>query len=550
MIKKKELSHAYVDRDLSWMYFNHRILEEASKNTVPLLERINFLGIYSNNLDEYYRVRMATLTRLLECEEKGLRIEQDKAKKLVKKISKLAKQYASEFEEQVKIITEELKSENIFILKEDELDQDQQDFVRSFYFRKMSGFVGVVWFSSLKHLSLETDDNLYLSIKMRQCTKRNYDYALITLPVRECGRFISLPNKDGKSYLMYLDDVIRFCLPLIFSGITCESYEAYEFKFTKDAEMDLDHDMHSGVLERISKGVKNRRKGEAIRVVYDMNMPKDLLKKVVTKLNISEQDSLLAGGKYHNYKDLMSFPDCGRPDLKYPLWKPLILPELRSTDSLLERIQNRDCAIHVPYQSFDYLIRVLQEASISKEVKSIQITLYRLAKDSKVVKSLICAARNGKKVTVVIELLARFDESMNIDWSQIMQEAGIHVIFGVEGLKVHSKIIHISMKHGRDIACISTGNFHEGNARAYTDYILMTSSPTIVKDIHNVFTFIERPYSMLTFKELLVSPNEMKNKFIKLINDEIRNKLAGKPAYIYTNEDQSYNRRNYGQEAV
>lgn len=279
--------------------------------------------------------------------------------------------------------------------------------------------------------------------------------------------------------------------------------------------------------------MKSRRKGDALRVIYDQDMPRDLQKRIMNLLNLDKLDTVLAGGRYHNHKDLMSFPDCGRDDLKYPTWKPIVRPEVNSSqESLLRLVQSGDRFIHVPYHSFDYYIRLLQEAAIHKEVKSIKTTLYRLAKDSKVVKALICAARNGKKVTVVIELLARFDEASNINWSKKMQDAGIHVIFGVENLKVHSKITHISMKNGNDIACISTGNFHEGNARIYTDYMLMTAAKNVVRDVNSVFTFIEKPYIPVTFKELLVSPNEMKKKFIKLINNEIKNKQQGKPAFI------------------
>ena len=296
--------------------------------------------------------------------------------------------------------------------------------------------------------------------------------------------------------------------------------------------MEIDNDLRNGMLQKISKGVKSRKKGDALRVIYDADMPKDLLKRVMNKLNLDKLDTVLGGGRYHNHKDLMSFPDCGRKDLKYPAWEPVVKPELDGNESLLKLIQKGDRFIHVPYHSFDYYIRVLQEAAVSKEVKSIKTTLYRLAKDSKVVKALICAARNGKKVTVVIELLARFDEASNIGWSKKMQDAGIHVIFGVEGLKVHSKITHIGMKTGNDITCISTGNFHEGNARMYTDYMLMTAARNVVHDVNSVFIFIEKPYSPVRFKELLVSPNEMKQKFVKLINDEIKNKQAGKPAYI------------------
>lgn len=250
------------------------------------------------------------------------------------------------------------------------------------------------------------------------------------------------------------------------------------------------------------------------------------------KLDLDSLDTVIESGRYQNHKDLMKFPDCGHSNLKYPKWPPILKKELDGPESLLKKIQQKDRFIHVPYHSFDSFIRVLQEAAVSKQVTSIKITLYRLAKESKVVKALIGAARNGKKVTVVIELLARFDEASNINWSKKMQDAGIKVIFGVEGLKVHSKITHIGMKTGPDIACISTGNFHEGNARMYTDCMLMTAYPKLVKDVDQVFEFIERPYTPIRFKELLVSPNEMKNKFITLINNEIKNKKAGKPAYI------------------
>lgn len=293
---------------------------------------------------------------------------------------------------------------------------------------------------------------------MQARSRKSSDYALIALPVAECGRFVRLPDKEGRNYLMYLDDVIRYCLPMIFSGLDYVSFKAYAFKFTKDAEMEIDNDLRNGMLQKISKGVKSRRKGDALRVIHDASMPKDLLKRVLDKLNLDKLDTVLGGGRYHNHKDLMSFPDCGRSDLKYSRMEPVAKPELDSDESLLKLIRKGDRFIHVPYHSFDYYIRVLQEAAVSKEVKSIKTTLYRLAKDSKVVKALICAARNGKKVTVVIELLARFDEASNIGWSKKMQDAGIHVIFGVEGLKVHSKITHIGMKKGSDIACISTGN--------------------------------------------------------------------------------------------
>ena len=532
MLDKKTFSKAYIERDLSWMYFNHRILQEAAREDVPLLERIGFLGIYSNNLDEFFRVRVATLSRIAECENRSLKNEQAKAMTLIKQINKLVKLYSKEFEEIMARITDALAKENIFILREDMLSTEQEAFITRYFRHQLGGLIGPVWLSAVKQLTNEADDNIFFAVELQKEGKNNPDYAVIELPVSDCGRFVRLPDNDGKSYIMYLDDVVRYCLPMIFAGMPYDSIKAYAFKFTKDAEMELDNDLRNGMLQKISKGVKSRRKGEAMRVSYDKEMPKALVKKVMNKLNLDSLDTVLAGGRYYNHKDLMSFPDCGRNDLKYPAWPPLEKPGLSGNESLISGIQQNDKFIHVPYHSFDYYIRVLQEAAVSKQVTGIQTTLYRLAKNSKVVKALICAAKNGKKVTVVIELLARFDESPNIEWSKRMQDAGIHVIFGVEGLKVHSKITHIAMKNGNDIACISTGNFHEGNAKVYTDYMLMTAAKTIVSDVANVFEFIEKPYSVVRFKELLLSPNEMKRKFVKLINDEIRNKQMGKPAYI------------------
>lgn len=529
----KKLSRYYLDRDISWMYFNRRILQEACKEDVPLLERLAFLGIYSNNLDEFFRVRVATQNRIAECNDRSALRERENAKQLIKRIAKLNGSYSKDYEKAVKDVTEKLRGENIYLISDKEADEEQLGFIRSFYWEKLNGFIVPVWFSAIKQLDSETDEDIYLAVKLsKENTNATSEYALLELPVSVCGRFVRLPDKDGKSFLMYLDDVVRCCLSLIFNGLDYVRFEAYSFKFTRDAEMEIDNDLRNGMLQKISKGIKSRKKGEPLRVVYDMEMPKDLLKRVLKKLNLDSLDTVLGGGRYQNHKDLMHFPDCGRKDLKYPLWPPILKKELSVSGSIFDEIRKKDRFIHVPYYNFDSFIRILQEAAVNKQVKGIKITLYRLAKESKVVKALIGAARNGKKVTVVIELLARFDEASNIGWSKKMQDAGIKVIFGVEGLKVHSKIAHISMKTGTDIACISTGNFHEGNARSYTDCMLMTSAPRIVKDVNSVFDFIEYPYMPVRFKELLVSPNEMKRKFLSLINDEIKNKKAGKPAYI------------------
>ena len=530
--KKKELP--YLERDISWMYFNRRILQEAARPHVPLLERMAFLGIYSNNLDEFFRVRMATQNRIAECTDKSTSRESEHAKKLIKQISKQNTEYTKIFEETIRQTTEDLKKENIYLISDTEVSSEQLDFIRSYYKEKLSGSIIPIWFSAIRYFDFENDENIYLAVKVsrQQGTKQISDYAFLELPVNICGRFIRLPDHEEKSYLIYLDDVIRCCLPLVFEGLEYTDFQAYAFKFTRDAEMEIDNDLRTGTLQKISKGVKSRRRGEPLRVIYDACMPKDMLRRVLKKMDLDKLDTVIASGRYQNHKDFMKFPDCGRSNLKYPQWPPILKKELDGNDSILTKIQKKDRFIHVPFHSFDSFIRVLQEAAVNKHVQSIKITLYRLAKESKVVKALMAAARNGKKVTVVIELLARFDEASNINWSKKMQDAGVNVIFGVEGLKVHSKITHIKMKKGPDIACISTGNFHEGNAKMYTDCMLMTAYPKIVKDVNQVFEFIERPYTQIRFKELLVSPNEMKNKFVTLINNEIKNKKAGKPAYI------------------
>ena len=532
MAQKKKDS-PYLERDISWMYFNERILQEATRPHVPLLERLSFLGIYSNNLDEFFRVRMASQSRIAECGDRAAVRESEHAKKIIKQIGKLNAHYAKAYAQAVEQVTEELRRENICLVDDTEVTPEQLDFIRSYFRERLSGFIVPVWFSAIKWLDYENDENIYLAVKVSRTEPRPVaDYAFLEVPVGPCGRFVRLPDHEGRSYLMYLDDVVRCCLPLVFEGLGFTSFEAYTFKFTRDAEMEIDNDLRTGILQKISKGVKSRKRGEPLRVLYDARIPKDLLKRVLRKLDLDSLDTVLASGRYQNHKDFMRFPDCGRADLRYPTWTPILKRELDGPASLLDRIRQKDRFIHVPYHNFDSFIRILQEAAVSKEVESIKITLYRLARESKVVRALIGAARNGKKVTVVIELLARFDEASNINWSKRMQEAGIKVIFGVEGLKVHSKIVHIGMKRGADIACISTGNFHEGNARTYTDCMLMTASRRLVKDVDSVFGFIERPYTPVRFKELLVSPNEMKNRFVALINNEIKNRKSGKPAYI------------------
>ena len=529
MTKQEVMKKAYVERDVSWMYFNHRILQEAEKEFVPLLERLSFLGIYSNNLDEFFRVRVASLNRMLE--RKLDKDTEQQIKKSLKTINKLNESYSKEYTEAVDRVFEELETHKIRLVTEASLNDEQKDFLSQFFYDKLNGSVNPIWLSEIEDLTVLEDNRIYLIVEKCEKKDNKKKYAIVKVPDRIYGRWVKIPSSDGFDNIMYLDDVIRYCLPLVFLGFKESTYRAYSFKFTKDAEMEMDNDADFGTMEKIALGVSSRKKGDAVRVIYDHEMPREMQKKLRERLNTKELDASLAGGRYQNHKDLMSFPDCGRKDLKYDKWTPIMKPEFVSNESILDQIREKDRFIHVPYHNFNGYIRVLREAAIKPEVKSIKTTLYRLAKDSKVVKALITAARNGKKVTAVVELLARFDEESNIKWSKRMQEEGVNVIFGVEGLKIHSKLLYIESKKG-NIACIGTGNFHEGNAKIYTDYLMMTARPKIVNEVAKVFDFIDRPFSPFRFNELLVSPNSMKSRILRMLDTEIRNASEGKEAWV------------------
>ena len=540
MTKEEIMKKAYVERDISWMYFNHRILQEAKKEYVPLIERLSFLGIYSNNLDEFFRVRVASLNRMLE--RKLSKDAEQQIKKTLKTINKLNESYSKEYTEAVDQVFHELEVHKIRLVTETGLNDEQKEFLNQFFYDKLNGSVNPIWLSEIDDLSTLEDNRIYLIVEKREgkaeddeLGKKDKDgkkkYAIVKVPDRVYGRWIKIPSSDGFDNIMYLDDVVRYCLPLVFLGFKESQYRAYSFKFTKDAEMEMDNDADFGTMEKIALGVNSRKKGEAVRVIYDREMPKEMQKKLRERLNIKELDTSLAGGRYQNHKDLMSFPDCGHKELKYEKWAPIMKPEFLNNESILDQIREKDRFIHVPYHSFNGYIRVLREAATKPEVKAIKTTLYRLAKDSKVVKALITAARNGKKVTAVVELMARFDEESNIKWSKRMQEEGVNVIFGVEGLKIHSKLLYIESKKG-NIACVGTGNFHEGNAKTYTDYLMMTARPKIVNEVAKVFDFIDRPFSPFRFNELLVSPNSMKSRILRMIDTEIKNAGEGKEAWI------------------
>ncbi len=518
------------------MYFNHRILQEAQRENVPLLERLTFLGIYSNNLDEFFRVRVSALRRVIEYQQEPYNPDvRNEAIQQMKLLNRLTKRYLKEFEQAFEKIKRLLQKEGIYLIDETQLDEQQANYIRHVYRNDLNSSTYPLMTSRGARLNDLTDSGIYLAVKLFREnppeTEPAVDYALIELPTKEFDRFIVLPSQDGRTFILFLDDVVRFCLPYIFAGLHYDRFEAYTFKFTRDAEIELYSGIGEGLLEKIARGVKNRKKGEPVRFVYDRRMPADLLRHVKKKLNIDRYDTTDGGSRYHNMKDLMSFPTCGRSDLRFKPQPPLLTATFAPYGSTLEMIRQQDHLLHYPYHSFSSYIRILREAALSPEVKSIKTTVYRLAKNSKVVKALICAARHGKNVTVMVELMARFDESSNINWSQKMQDEGIHVIFGVEGLKVHGKLTHISSTLG-DVACISTGNFHEGNAKLYTDVTLCTANEAIVREVDKVFSYIERPYKPTVFRHLLVAPQHLRRHILSLINEEIRWARQGKEAYI------------------
>lgn len=528
----------YVERDISWMYFNHRVLHEASREDVPLLERLSFLGIYSNNLDEFFRVRVATLERVMELKNgKGLVAEQRRAAATLREIYRLNKLYAKEFDDIFSQVISSLEEQGVFIVNEEQLTPAQAEFVTRYYLEELNGTTNPLLLKELENLSEMEDSWIYLAVQMdysakyRGETVTRSDYSVICLPHGGASRFVRLPDEEGRLSVIFIDDIIRYCLPNIFAGTKYEAFRAYTFKFTKDAEMDVDSELSQSIVQRISKGLRRRKRGEALRLVYDATMPKELVLKLKKQLKLGRLSTMMAGRRYHNMKDLMQFPSAGRRELKYRRITPLLIPELSGKNSAIAAVRERDWLLHCPYHDFDMFIRLLREASLLPSVTSISISIYRLARNSKVVQALLAAARNGKRVTVMIELMARFDEASNIDWSGILQEAGVRVIFGPEGLKVHSKLLHIGSTQG-DIACVSTGNFHEGNARVYTDYTLLTARPALVREVRQAFDFIERPYVEPNFKQLVVSPNHMRRWFLTSLQKEKTNAERGKEAYL------------------
>lgn len=538
----------YIEREKSWLAFNARVLQEAADETVPLLDRLRFLGIFSNNLDEFFRVRYAAIRRLSLSGISGQKaLGGSTAHQLLNEITAIVIAQQEESLQVLRIIEKKLEAERIFIVNEKQLSPEQEAYVKDFFIQTVSPALVTIILNDLAEFPLLKDTSGYLAVKLvlnsasptnmlqRVSRRKEVRYAVIEIP-KTINRFVVLPQSNGKDYVILLDDVIRFNLSSIFNIFDYYSVTAHMIKITRDAQLEMDSDLSKSMLEKIANSVKDRRIGEPVRFVYDQEIGKDTLKFFLSKIHLDSTDSLIPGGRYHNRRDYMDFPNLGRYDLLYKKNEPLPVPGLSLEGSILEKISTRDYLMHAPYQSFSYLIKFLREAALDPKVVSIKITLYRLAKNSQIISSLINAAKNGKKVTVQIELQARFDEASNISYSEKMQMEGIQLIFGIKGLKVHSKICVIERIEQQKIkryGLISTGNFNESTAKIYTDVTLFTSHQKILKDIDKIFDFFDVNFRIHRFKHLIVSPHYTRSRFYKLIEREIMHTKLGHEGMIH-----------------
>ncbi|PQB05963.1 polyphosphate kinase 1 [Aureitalea marina] len=531
----KEVSNRYLNRELSWLQFNARVLQEAEDISVPLIERLRFLGIFSNNLDEFFKVRYATIRRIVEAGREGFNVLGGiTAKDLLETITQTVISQQANSMSVLSDITQELQKENIHIIDETQVNEEQAEFINSYFIRNVSPALATIMVSELEEFPELKDSGAYLAIRMLmkpndETFEQRINYALIEIP-RVIDRFVVLPSSGEKKFIIMLDDLIRFSLGNIFNIFEYEEITAHMIKITRDAELDIDSDLSRSFLEKISKGVKGRSSGVPVRFVYDKEIDNETLAFLLTKMDIHDTDSIIPGGRYHNRRDYMGFPDLGRKDLLYEPKTPLPIPGLSLQGSMLDEISKKDYLLYSPYQSFAYVVKFLREAAIDPKVKTIKITIYRLASISHIAGSLINAVKNGKEVTVQIELQARFDEAANIRYAEQMQTEGVKLIFGVTGLKVHCKacvVERLESQKLRRYSFISTGNFNESTARIYTDYTLFTANPKIGKEINKVFDFFEVNYQVKKYRHLIVSPHYTRNAFNNLIQQEVENHKNG-----------------------
>lgn len=531
---KKISNYSYINRELSWLQFNERVLQEASDENVPLIERLRFLGIFSNNLDEFFKVRYATVKRIDEAGKEGKsQLGGIRASELLEIITQTVIKKQAESLKILNNIQQKLKSENIFIITEKQISNTQKSFIKNYFIQHVSPALVTIILNEDTAIPNLKDSAAYLAINMN-LENGEHQYALIEIS-KSMDRFVVLPEENGKHYIIILDDLLRFCLDDIFNIFQYNSISAHMIKITRDAELDLESDLSKSFMEKISDSVKDRQDGQPVRFVYDKSIDRHTLDFLMEKMSIESSDSIIPGGRYHNRRDYMNFPSLGRKDLLYDKITALPVKNLGLETSIFKAISKKDYLQYTPYHTFAYIVKFLREAALDPQVKSIKITIYRLAQISHVASSLINAAINGKKVTVSMEIQARFDEQANIEYAEQMQREGIQLIFGVQGLKVHSKMCVIEREEGPKLVrygFISTGNFNESTAKIYTDYTLFTSNQKILKDVNKVFNFFSVNYKMYRYKHIITSPHYTQNAFFNLINKEIKNKKEGKPAYI------------------
>jgi len=525
-----------VNREISWLHFNERVLQEAMDPKNPLIERLKFLGIFSNNRDEFFRVRVATLRRLMQIEKSKGDKSEFNARSVLNQILEIVEVQEKQFTNTFFQLRSELAKKNFVFLDENSLDNEQGEFVQKYFNSEVRPIIFPIMLKNLESPDRLRDNAIFLAVVMKDSTgQQGEDYFLIRVPTDILPRFLQIPSKGKTNYLIMLDDVLRYSMGEIFRPFGYDIFEAYTIKFTRDAELDIDEDVSKSFVELMSESVKKRKKGIPVRFVYDKNIPELLLQSLISKLGITASDTIRGGGKYHNFKDFMSFPNLGSKDLVYPKLPALKHKLLPHHQSILEAIRKQDIMLHYPYQSFQYIVDMIREAAIDPKVKAIKMTFYRAARKSNVINALINAARNGKNVTVFLEIQARFDEEANIYWTERLSEEGVKIIKTLPGFKVHAKLLLIRRKEdGENIyyANISTGNFNESTARVYADDSLLTANQAIANEVNTMFHLFERPYNPPKFKHLLVAPYYLRKNFIRLINVEIKNKREKKEAWI------------------
>lgn len=521
-----------INREISWLYFNDRVLQEAADPSVPLIDRIKFLAIFSSNLDEFYRVRVATLSRLSNLNEKAKEILGYNPKKVLNQIKNIVVRQERKFNNLYEnIIVKQLAEEKIFILNDKQLNVSRGEFVKNYFRERLLSTLVPIMLNENLPLPELRDRAIYFFVKL---TNGKYtQLALIEFP-DNLPRFVVLPETNNLKFIILIDDIIRYNLEDIFFIFEHQTIEAYSIQLTRDAELDLDKEVSEKFIDALSKSLLKRRKGKPMRLLYDSDMPLDMLKYLVGKMGL-HGESLIPGNKYHNFKDFISFPNVGRHELEYEKTVPLAVGGLSFGKSLMEMIAKKDYLISTPYQSYDYVIHFLREAAIDPKVREISIAVYRLAENSRVMHALINAAKNGKSVTCLVELRARFDEQNNISWSRRLEEEGVNVIYGIDGYKVHSKICLISRVEKGKIAyygCLSTGNFNERTARLYADHTLLTANKKITGDLVSIFKALNKGFLPKGIKHLIVSPVDSRSAMYKLIDNEIKNAKLGKEAYM------------------